>query len=348
MERTIGAEEIEALRPRCDYILDARSPAEYAEDHMAGAINTPALDDDQRAEIGAVYARDPFAARKTGALYALESVLRFVASPLVQDASKKTAFLVYCARGGLRSGAFSTTLSQIGFAVFRLKRGYKSYRAYALHTLAQPLPQPVYALYGNTGSRKTRVINRLRDRFNVIDLEGCAKHRGSILGDLPRQPQASQRAFETALMEEIRRFDPGKPTLLEGESRMIGRCAVPNALWLQMIAARNLWLETPRDQRAANILDDYRDLKDPAYLETRLNRLGRYLSHQLQVELHADMTAGRWPDFVDKLLAAHYDPLYARKRGECLEVITAQSVDQAAKAVAHTIVAEQTKPGGRR
>jgi len=344
MEHLIDAEQLDAIRRRCQYVIDARSPAEFAEDHIPGARNVPALDDAQRAEIGALYKRDAFAARKRGALYALAAVQRFVASPLAQDAPRGTAFLIYCARGGQRSAALATVLAQIGFAVFRLKRGYKSYRAYVLNKLAEPLPGPVFALYGYTGSRKTHILHALRDRFNVVDLEGLAAHRGSILGDLPGRPQPCQRAFESALVEAVRGLDPDKPTLLEGESRRIGKLAVPNPLWRQLKAARALWLDMPRERRIANILEDYRELKDPRFLEPRLARLARYISKRDMASMLEDMHADRWPAVVASLLTAHYDPLYARStRRDCL-TLAAAGFEEAVAAVAEAVAVAAATP----
>ncbi len=334
MERIIEAEELETYRTRCRHIIDARSQNEFAEDHLPGAINIPMLDNDQRVEIGTNYVENSFEARKLGATYALEAIKHFLESDLILNATRKDTMLIYCARGGQRSGALSLVLDQIGFPTFRLKRGYKSYRAYVLDYLSRPLPGQVVVIYGYTGSAKTQILLDLRDRFNVLDLEGCASHRGSLLGDLPGMPQPNQRLFETRLVEAMRSFDPDKPTLIEGESRRIGKVSVPNGIWDQMKTGRHIWLELPRSERVNHILNIYHELKDTAFLEERLTRLGRYLSADRLAELRADLASQDWPAFVEKLLAWHYDPLYGREMKERNETICADNYTTALRSIA--------------
>jgi len=333
MERIIEAEELDTYRTRCRHIIDARSQAEYAEDHLPGAINIPMLDNDQRVEIGTSYAVNSFEARKRGAAYALEAIKHFLETDLIRNATRKDTMLIYCARGGQRSGALSLVLDQIGFPTFRLKRGYKSYRGYVLDYLSRPLPGRVVILYGYTGSAKTRILLDLHHRFNILDLEGCASHRGSLLGDLPGQPQPNQRLFETRLVEAIRGFDPAKPTLIEGESRNIGKVSVPNGIWDQMQTGHQVWLELPLSERVNHILSGYHELKDTAFLEERLSRLGRYLSADRLAELRDDLAAQAWPAFVEKLLTWHYDPLYAREKARRSETIRADNYAAALRSV---------------
>ena len=330
MERTIDHHELEKARGTYSLAIDVRSPGEFAEDHFAGALNIPVLDDAQRAEVGTLYKQNSFAARKLGARYATEAIGRFLASETMGEAGKGTRFLVYCARGGQRSGALSTVLSQIGYPVFRLRQGYKTYRAYVSAVLARPLPGPVYVLHGYTGSQKTSILHALAGEVNVLDLEGAACHRGSILGGLPDRPQPAQRAFETVLLESLRGFDPAKPTLIEGESSKIGRLAVPAEIWRQMGASVRLWLPMPRAQRVVHILAEYRELQDPDYLTPLLAKLARYLSQQRMAALTEAMGQERWDQVVDQLLEHHYDPLYGRSlsRSEGT-VIEAADIDHA-------------------
>ncbi len=336
MERIIEAHELDVYRNRFKHILDVRSPGEFEEDHMPGAINVPMLNNAQRAEVGTLYKQNPFEARKLGAVYALEAIQRFMQSSIMLNASKSDGFLIYCARGGQRSGSISLVLSQVGLAVFRLQRGYKSWRSYVNHLLSSRLPGPVYVLQGYTGSWKTRILMALKDRVNILDLEGCALHRGSLLGDLPGRTQPGQRAFETSLAESIRQMNPNLPTLIEGESRKIGRCAIPKPLWDQMTAANHLWLEIPRSVRVGFILADYHDLKNTEYLSNRLKRLARYLPNKISAELAQHMEMGEWESFVDKLLAHHYDPLYGKSRKN-REPIQADTFQQAVDRVARRI-----------
>ncbi|MDJ0837201.1 MAG: tRNA 2-selenouridine(34) synthase MnmH [Acidobacteriota bacterium] len=339
MERTITAGEFEIYRNRAQIIIDARSPGEFNEDHIPGAVNVPMLDNEQRAEIGTLHRENVFEARKLGAMYAVEAIRQFLDSDLIRNAKKNTAMLIYCARGGMRSGSLATVLAQIGFTVFRLDRGYKAYRAYVLDKLKQPLPGPVHVLYGYTGSSKTRVLQALASKVNVLDLEGCARHRGSLLGDLIGVPQPTQRGFESALADTVQGFDPRKPTLLEGESRKIGKVNLNDGLWQQLKKARPLWLEIPRSQRVAFILRDYHDLmENPDVLARKFERLSRYLPKARTAELQELLENKSWPLFVERLLEWHYDPLYGRRRKDPnLHVIEADSLDAAVTRVAEAI-----------
>lgn len=311
MERIIDETELPKYLVRMDYILDVRTPLEFEEDHIPGAINVPVLNNEQRAEVGTLFKENAFEARKLGASYAIQAIHGLLASPLLANMGKGTRLLVYCARGGQRSGSLAAVLGQIGFPVFRLCKGYKSYRAYVLAQLERLLPKPVVVLYGYTGSGKTRILEALSDEVNVLDLEGLARHRGSLLGDLPGQVQPTQRAFESALVTIMLRMHSDKPCLIEGESRMVGKVMVPQQIWEQMRNARQLWLEIPRACRIEFILHDYHELKESLYLEEPLNRLARYLSTDRMTQLRSYLAKAQWAPFVSDLLEFHYDPLYA-------------------------------------
>ncbi len=339
MERIVDESDLQACLGRVTYVLDARSPAEYAEDHLPGAHNVAVLDDAQRAEVGTLYATRPFEARMLGATYATAAIHAFLQGDLARSFHKSTSFLVYCARGGQRSGSLAAVLSAIGFMVYRLRKGYKSYRTHVNARLTVPLPEPVHVLYGYTGSGKTRILQALAGDCNVLDLEGLALHRGSLLGDLPARPQPSQRAFETGICEAVQRFKPGLPTLIEGESRKIGRLFVPDPIWSQMQAADHLWLDLPREQRVKFILEDYRDLQDANFLAQPLDKLRRYLSGPLIEELVQHMAESDWAPFVRKLLEHHYDPLYARPlQAGRRRPLSASDLDEAIAVVRATVL----------
>lgn len=312
MERIIDETQLETFRGDLSYVLDVRTPDEFAEDHFPGALNIPVLTNEQREEVGTLYKTNAFEARKLGATYTTLAIHEFLKTDLACDLKKGQRLMVYCARGGQRSGSLGVVLSEIGFLVYRLKKGYKSYRRYVLDIIARPLPGPVYVLFGYTGSGKTRILQALKDDCNVLDLEGLANHRGSLLGHHPGQTQPSQRAFETELMETLRRFDPSKPTLIEGESRKVGHLNIPNTLWQQMKGGKHLWLDIPRKERVSYILEDYQDLKDVSHLEGPLERLKRYIPTEVYGQMQEDMAARNWAPLVENLLEYHYDPLYAR------------------------------------
>ncbi len=177
-----------------DDIIDVRSPSEYAEDHLPGAISLPVLDDDERAKVGTIYKQvSPFDARKLGAALVAQNAARHLQGPLA-DRSGGWRPLVYCWRGGQRSGSFATILSQIGWRVDLVKGGYKSWRGLVVRAVYDdPVPSPVIVLDGNTGSAKTEILNRLPALgVQVIDLEGLAHHRGSLFGAMGPQPSQKE------------------------------------------------------------------------------------------------------------------------------------------------------------
>jgi len=195
-----------------DTVIDVRSPAEYAEDHLPGAINLPVLDNEERAQVGTIYKQDsPFRARKIGAALVFHNAARHIETVL-QDKPGGWRPLVYCWRGGQRSGSFAWMLAQIGWRAESIKGGYQSYRRLVYCTLYEGrVPHPLVLLDGYTGTAKTELLYILARRgVQVLDLEGLAAHRGSLLGEMA-DPQPSQKAFETALAIELGRLDPARP-----------------------------------------------------------------------------------------------------------------------------------------
>lgn len=307
----------EALAPeaRFDAIVDARSPAEFADDHMPGAVNAPVLDDAERALVGTIYKQQSaFVARRTGAAI----VSRNIASLLERafaDRPPQWRPLVHCWRGGNRSDALATVFAAVGWRTSVLDGGYREFRRHVIAGLAQLPPQlRWHVVAGPTGSGKSRLLQRLGERGEqVLDLEAIARHRGSVLGLLPDEIQPSQKAFETATWDALRRFDPARVVFVESESRRVGRCHVPDAVIDAMRAARCTRLRAPADVRARLLLEEYRHfVDDPAQLFERLDRL-LALHGRVRLDAWKSMArAGRWQAFVESLLEQHYDPAYER------------------------------------
>ena len=296
-------------------VIDVRSPSEFALDHVPGAQNWPVLDDAQRAEVGTLYKQvDPFVASKRGAAL----VARNIADHLerhVQALPREWRPLVYCWRGGQRSGALATVLDQVGFTVHVLEGGYREFRRAVIQEL-ETLPAAVdlRAVCGRTGSGKSRLLQALREvGTQVLDLEALACHRGSVLGPLPGVPQPSQKAFETALWQALRGFDPARPVYAEGESRTIGRLRVPEALLQRLRAAPVLHLEMPLEARVALLVEDYAHfVTDTESFCERLAALRELRGAAVVERWQAAARAGRNVEVVRELLAEHYDPIYLR------------------------------------
>ncbi|WP_373429707.1 tRNA 2-selenouridine(34) synthase MnmH [Paracoccus sp. WLY502] len=299
-----------------DDIIDVRSPAEFAEDHLPGAINLPVLDDAERARVGTIYKQvSPFDARKIGGALVAANAARHIAGPLA-DRDGSWRGLVYCWRGGQRSGSFTTILSQIGWRVDRIDGGYKAWRALVVDRVQnQPVAAPVIVLDGNTGSAKTAILGRLAARgWQVIDLEGLANHRGSLFGGHP-EGQPSQKLFEGRLALSLEALDPARPVLVEAESSRIGRVTVPKAMWQAICAAPRLRLEVPVAARAAYTAGAYEDMvEDPARVEAIVAALSPLHPAERIEAWQAAVAARDWRGLAEGLLRDHYDPRYLKHR----------------------------------
>lgn len=306
-----------------DDIIDVRAPSEYAEDHLPGAINLPVLDDEERARVGTIYKQvSPFDARKIGAALVARNAAVHLQGPLA-DRPGSWRPLVYCWRGGQRSGSFATILSQVGWRVELVKGGYKTWRGLVVKAVYdQPVPSPVVVLDGNTGSAKTDVLKALSARgVQVIDLEALANHRGSLFGTMG--PQPSQKAFEGRLAMALAALDPSRPVVVEAESSKVGECRLPPRLWKAMTEAPRLVLTVPRAARADYLTRAYADLvEDAARLETVLERLRHAHAEDLIEEWLGLARSGRFVELADGLMAQHYDPRYAKHRSRMAVPVT--------------------------
>jgi len=298
-----------------DDIIDVRSPAEYADDHIPGAISAPVLDNEERALIGTIYAQEsPFKATRLGAALVARHIADYLET-LFADRPKGWRPLVYCWRGGKRSGAMTSWLNQIGWRARQLDGGYKTWRRHVIDGLASwPAGLPCIILAGPTGSGKTRLLQSLAGvGAQTLDLEGLACHRGSLLGDLPDRPQPSQRGFETMLHEAIRVLDPTRPVFVEAESRRIGRLSLPDALLQAMRAGRCVQVHADMPQRIAFLLQDYRHLFHASGdFKEKLEQLVGLHSRQTVSGWQALLDADRRAELFESLVRSHYDPAYRR------------------------------------
>jgi tRNA 2-selenouridine synthase len=298
-----------------DEIIDVRTPAEFAEDHIPGAINCPVLSDEERITVGTLYKQvSPFEARKVGAAMIAKNIAyhletRFQAYP------KSWRPLVYCWRGGQRSGAMSIVLAQVGWAAHKLEGGYKTYRRDVLERL-EALPQnfTFKVVCGPTGSGKSRLLTALADSGKqVLDLEMLAKHRGSVLGKLPDQPQPSQKFFDSVLLQTLQNLDPSRPAFVEAESSKIGLITLPLSLINAMHASPCILVETPLATRVTGLLEDYRHYtENPEIFIEHLKPLYRFHGAKQLNHWSTMIRAGDFATMVGELLSLHYDPSYFR------------------------------------
>jgi tRNA 2-selenouridine synthase len=298
-----------------DTVVDCRSPAEYAEDHIPGAISAPVLDDAERASVGTLYKqRSPFDAKKLGAALVAKNVARHVET-LFADKGRGWRPLVYCWRGGKRSGAMAHILREVGWDAQTLPGGYREYRRSVVGQL-ETIPQTFHwrVIHGPTGSGKSRLLAALRRAgAQVLDLEELAAHRGSVLGNLPDRPQPSQKWFESLLLHELDAFDAARAVFVEGESKKIGQLQVPEALIERMRASRCILLDTAMEARVSLLLQEYRHfVEDPPVLEAQLDCLVGLHGRERIAGWKGLAARGAWREFVKALLSEHYDPAYRR------------------------------------
>jgi len=299
-----------------DCVIDVRSPAEFADDHIPGAINCPVLDNEERIRVGTLYKQvSPFEARKVGAALVARNIARHLEERLnVHPKSWKP--LVYCWRGGQRSGAFTHILREIGWSARRLDGGYKSWRHHVLEGL-QTLPgkQRLRVIAGPTGSAKSRLLEALAALgAQVLHLEQLAEHKGSVLGDLPDTPQPSQKAFETRLYKTLAAFDPQRTVYVEAESRRIGKLSLPGSLHDAIHTSPCLLLEATQAARVEYLLSDYAYLLRTDTLNDALARLKEIQGRERVAHWQTLAKAGDFFTLVTELLNAHYDPLYKRSQ----------------------------------
>ena len=305
-------------------LIDARSPSEFAEDHVPGAINCPVLDDEERRVVGTTYVQvSAFEARKMGAAMVSRNIAAHL-DQLFRDKPKDWRPLVYCWRGGMRSGSFVTIMRMIGWDAQQLQGGYKAWRAHVIALLAERAPQlRLRVLCGPTGSGKTSVLNALAGLGEqVLDLEDLAAHRGSVLGEMPGRPQPTQKGFETQLARRLAGFDLSRTVWVEAESRRIGRIAVPEPLLQRLRASPVVEIQASHDARIDYLLREYAWLgADGALLADKLGMLRELLSKDVLAQWQAWARDGDLRPLLSDLLNRHYDPLYRRSQSRDLRAL---------------------------
>jgi tRNA 2-selenouridine synthase len=298
-----------------DEIIDVRSPGEFAEDHIPGAINLPVLNDAERARVGTQYKQvSSFEAKKIGAALVSRNIAQHL-DTWFADKPKSYRPLVCCWRGGSRSGSMTHILQKIGFPAMQLEGGYKAYRRHVVAELASLPSRLTYRVVcGPTGSGKSRLLQALASQgAQVLDLEMLAAHRGSLLGALPDQAQPPQKSFESAIWSALSGFDPARPVFVESESKKIGALRVPEALITAMHASRCVRLDVPLAARVQLLREEYPHfLRDPETLNNQLAHLARLRGTDTVAAWQALASQQAWDQLVATLLEQHYDPAYLK------------------------------------
>jgi len=327
--RTSALEELDTF----DEVIDTRSPGEFAEDHIPGAINLPVLDDAERARVGTLYKQvSSFEAKKVGAALVSRNVALYLEGYLA-DKPKSYRPLVYCWRGGSRSGAMTHILQKIGFGAVQLDGGYKAFRRHVVAGLASlPARFSYRVVCGPTGSGKSRLLQTLASEgAQVLDLEALAAHRGSLLGALPDRPQPSQKSFESTIWYALDRFEPARPVFVESESKKIGALRVPDALIDAMRSSPCLRLEVPFAARVQLLTEDYvHFLHDPQTINRQLGYLAPLRGNDTVAAWQALASERSWDQLVAALLEQHYDPAYLKSLSKNYAAVAGEQTYDAA------------------
>ncbi len=304
-------------RHKFDVLIDARSPAEFALDHIPGAINCPVLDDDERRIVGTLYKQQgAFEARRVGGAMVAANLARHLNTQWA-DKPENWKPMVYCWRGGLRSGSMVNWMRLVGWDAQQLAGGYKSFRRHVMTQLDELCPRlDLRIITGATGSAKTRVLQALAERgAQVVDLEAFARHKGSLLGGLPGVPQPTQKHFDTLLATTLEALDASRPIYVEGESARIGRIALPLTLVTRMRASPCIEVAATHDARLLYLLRDYAYLGDDREgLATQLGLLKEMQGKETVQRWQEWARAGELEPLFGELMSLHYDPHYAKSQ----------------------------------
>jgi tRNA 2-selenouridine synthase len=296
-----------------DLVIDVRSPAEFALDHIPDAVNFPVLSNDERTQIGTLYKQvSPFAAKKLGAALVSKNIAEHIEKHLL-ELPREWRPLIYCWRGGERSGAFTHILNRIGWKAIQLESGYQGFRRTVIDGLEQAASTFTFqVICGMTGSGKTRVLQEVGQLgHQILDLEGLAVHRGSVLGNEPNIDQPSQKGFETALWNALRKLDPAKPVVVESESKKVGGLHIPDTLMEKIRNGACIELRSSSQTRVSWVIREYHHFLTGT--DNFKDKLALLTTHYGKVQIakwNEAIDAGNFPELVEELLVKHYDPSY--------------------------------------
>jgi len=296
-------------------VIDVRTPLEFAEDHLPGAVNVPILNNEERVEVGTIHQKvGPQQARQRGLELTCGRFGAMVAEIAAQAGGRP--ILVYCWRGGLRSLSMAILLEMTGYPVLQLQGGYKAFSGQVINFFEDFRPTaPLIVIHGMTGTGKTTFINGLdRQQWTTIDLEGLACHRGSAFGEVGLDQGLSQKRFETLLWDSFRQAPADRPIVLEGESPRIGRISLPGNLYEVMAASCKVWCHASLDTRVRRLAVEYAREEYRDAMAAALERIRKKLGGQRYAELAGLLAAWDIEGLGRGLIEHYYDKLYYKTR----------------------------------
>ncbi|MDG2459007.1 MAG: tRNA 2-selenouridine(34) synthase MnmH [Alphaproteobacteria bacterium] len=317
-----------------DTIIDVRSPLEFIEDHIVGAINCPVLSDLERQKVGTIYKKESsFKAKIIGSSLTAKNIAFHIENKFME---KKGSWqpLIYCWRGGQRSKAFSIVLSEVGWRTNQLKGGYKEYRNQVINFLDNIGPKlKITLISGKTGSAKTKILKSIENEGGqILDLEGLANHKGSLLGKIPDLIQPSQKFFESLIFNKIQKLNLKDKIYIEAESSKIGNIHIPKSIWKKMINSPRIEISANVELRAKFLVSDYDYMcNNPTLINPIIKGLKNRLSKELFDEWTNLIDRKKWFDLTKSFLENHYDPSYSsntiKNDRKVIKKITATSLN---------------------
>jgi tRNA 2-selenouridine synthase len=295
--------------------VDVRTPLEFGEDHIPGAINVPLLTNEERVEIGTLYKQTgPHEARVRGLELTAHRFPAMVSA--IEAAAAGRPVLVYCWRGGLRSRTVTSILELTGFRAVQLQGGYKAFRTHVIgYFEAFRPPGPLVVLHGMTGIGKTSFLLGLtQNDFSMIDLEGLACHRGSAFGELGLTQDLSQKRFETLLWDAFRTLPQGKPVIVEGESKRIGKVTLPGNVYDVMRDSIKVWCEASLPTRVRRLIDEYGRPEYGDGMAEALLKIKKRLGGDTHAEIAGYLSRREMEPFMTELIRQYYDKVYYKTR----------------------------------
>ena len=304
----------ETLELKNKIYIDVRSPYEYEESTIPEAINIPVLLDEERKEVGYLYTHRKIEESKIFAIQSITKRLTKIVEEILILKRKYENIIVFCSRGGYRSKSISSLVNSIDINIYRLDEGYKSYRNYVLTNMDRLIStiKPI-VFYGNTGCGKTQILIKLEElKYPVIDLEGLAKHRGSMLGAVGLEPQPTQKMFESLLFEKLYKYK-NSYLFMEGESKRIGRISLPDTLYEKMAEGINIKINSPIENRVKLLVEEYASENNKEEIKDSINHLKKFISNEELNNLLQALEKDDYPFIAEQLCINYYDKRYKNR-----------------------------------
>ncbi len=287
-------------------VVDVRSPGEFQEGHIKGAVNIPLLNNEERIAVGTDY-------KQKGRNEAIKTGFRLV-GPRLWDIINETEritggkdIIVHCWRGGMRSANFCQFVAMAGMKSYSLEGGYKAYRHAALESYKQPFK--FILLTGCTGSGKSEILRTLQAQGEqILDLEALANHKGSAFGGLLMPPQPTTEQFQNDLFEEILKLDLSKRIWVEDESIAIGKIFIPQFFWLRMTESPMVQMNVEKSIRVGRLVSEYGASDREEFLKM-MEKVTKKLGGQNFKVAKEKLMEGDMASTIDVLLT-YYDKAY--------------------------------------